>query len=53
MFSVDEDTLFNCLRVLTKEFTLYSIYRSNRPLSKIHGLHKLILIVLQLKNQIK
>ena len=33
IFPIDEDT--NYLRVLVKDFTLSSIYRSNQPLWKI------------------
>ena len=34
-------------------YIVYLLYRSNQPLWKNHTLHKLILIVLQLTNQIK
>ena len=41
------------ISVLTKDFTLYSIYRSNCQYAKFTVLHKLISIVLLLTNQIK
>ena len=43
----------NNLRVLSKDFNLCSIYRSNSYYGKFTALHKLISIVLQLTNQIK
>ena len=48
---------YNCILAYEISFSdtrkLCSTYRSNQPLWKITALHKLILIVLQLMNQIK